>query len=360
MLLFTVVAVTAFLALWMTVGRASAQLNLVGVDHDGAPPDMNAGPALAAPAGSVTIAIVTDAPVGGLGGWTLNVMYDPAVFTPTACSPIGDSSACNLAFSPTQVRFSGLSVAGITGVANLATITFQAIGQLDQCSTLTPTVVTWTDPLANNLVRPGVSLGQICVGTPATPTPSPGATPSPTPSPAPTPSPTPSPAPTDTPAPTPSPTVAPTDSPAPTPSPTPSPTDTPTPSPSPVPTKEPTPTPLAGTCDGLPATIVGTNKSEWLFGTHGDDVIVAMGGNDLVFGFGGSDHICLGSGNDVAHAGGGDDRILGEDGNDTIFGDRGNDFMDGGNGWDWCFGGPGLDTAMNCKGGSWWRWWRWH
>ena len=34
------------------------------------------------------------------------------------------------------------------------------------------------------------------------------------------------------------------------------------------------------TCNGRPATIVGTNDSETIFGTPGHDVIAARGGND--------------------------------------------------------------------------------
>lgn len=333
-------AMGAALAIWLTTGSAGAQANTLGVDHDGGAPDINAGPAVVDSGAQVTVSMITDAPVAGLGAWTVNVTYDPAVITPTGCTAFGTSSACNTAFSSTQVRFAATSVAGFFGVNDLADLTFQGSGAAGACSSLTATAVTWNDPAANILPRPAVSLGQICIATPATPTPSPAPTPSPTPSPAPTPSPSPSPTPSPTPSPSPSPSPSPTESP------------TPSPTPTPEPTKEPTPTPSEFTCDGLPATIVGTQHRDWLFGTRGDDVIVALGGPDVVFGFGGNDHICLGSGWDVAFGGGGDDRVFGEDGGDWLFGDWGSDSLDGGDWRDVCLGGFGQDKAANCE----WSW----
>ncbi|WP_412075627.1 calcium-binding protein [Streptomyces xanthophaeus] len=82
------------------------------------------------------------------------------------------------------------------------------------------------------------------------------------------------------------------------------------------------------TCNGLPATIVGTNGADTLTGTPLSDVIVGLGGNDTISGAGGDDTIC---------AGGGDDTVYGEAetptsgllgvGSDTIFGEGGNDLL---------------------------------
>ena len=72
------------------------------------------------------------------------------------------------------------------------------------------------------------------------------------------------------------------------------------------------------TCDGLPATIVGTEFADNpLDGTTGDDVIVGLGGDDFINGFGGNDRICGGEGGDIvidgpgnSHFEGGDDGAL--------------------------------------------------
>ena len=55
------------------------------------------------------------------------------------------------------------------------------------------------------------------------------------------------------------------------------------------------------TCFGAPATIVGTEGNDQLFGTPGPDVIVTLGGDDSVFGLAGDDRICLGPGDDILH-----------------------------------------------------------
>ncbi len=71
-------------------------------------------------------------------------------------------------------------------------------------------------------------------------------------------------------------------------------------------------------CNGLVATIIGTDGDDLLVGTPGDDVIVGLAG---------------------------DDRIVGAGGNDTICGDAGNDTLIGKGGDDFLHGGPGRDTA---------------
>jgi Ca2+-binding RTX toxin-like protein len=124
------------------------------------------------------------------------------------------------------------------------------------------------------------------------------------------------------------------------------------------------------TCDGHPATIVGTGKDDVLTGTDGPDVIVGLDGNDTIAGAGGDDIICAGRGNDIvtgdggpagtAPINGGNDRIFGEDGADQLFGAvRGtfsvsvskpsvlgqNDYIDGGAGPDLISGGGYEGTA---------------
>mgnify|MGYP001827863352 FL=1 len=113
------------------------------------------------------------------------------------------------------------------------------------------------------------------------------------------------------------------------------------------------------TCDGRPATIVGTAKGEVIRGTPGRDVIVAGGGNDIVYGLGGRDMICGGPGNDTIYGGPGLDVLRGESGRDVISGGAGNDWLKGdagadrllgARGWDNVIGGPGPDTLYGGPG----------
>ncbi len=60
------------------------------------------------------------------------------------------------------------------------------------------------------------------------------------------------------------------------------------------------PAPL--TCNGLNATIIGTEGDDTLNGTWRDDVIVGLGGNDVINGASGNDTICGGTGNDTITA----------------------------------------------------------
>jgi Ca2+-binding RTX toxin-like protein len=89
----------------------------------------------------------------------------------------------------------------------------------------------------------------------------------------------------------------------------------------------------SGTCDGVPATIVGTDAGELLNGTPGDDVVSAGGGDDFIMGFSGNDRLCGEAGNDI---------ILGADGSDFLAGDADSDFLEGGLGDDRIDGGGGV------------------
>jgi Ca2+-binding RTX toxin-like protein len=107
------------------------------------------------------------------------------------------------------------------------------------------------------------------------------------------------------------------------------------PGPAPAPPQPPT-------CDGLTATIVGTEGPDHLTGTSGDDVIVGLGGDDVVRGLAGRDVICGGDGADRLSGGAGADSLFGqldrtgggESGaftvGDVLDGGAGNDHLDGG------------------------------
>ncbi len=125
--------------------------------------------------------------------------------------------------------------------------------------------------------------------------------------------------------------------PAPPPPPPPAPPPPPPPAPPPPP---PAPPSASVTCDGLLATIVGTDASETLVGTIGRDVIHGLGGNDVIRGLAGNDVLCGGSGND---------RLFGLGGRDRLFGGSGNDRMNGGPGVNVCVGGSGINNQTNCR-----------
>jgi Ca2+-binding RTX toxin-like protein len=112
------------------------------------------------------------------------------------------------------------------------------------------------------------------------------------------------------------------------------------------------------TCEGQPATIVGTNGDDAITGTAGDDVILGLGGDDVIHGLGGVDLICGGPGNDALDGGPGSDGLIGGGGNDTLrcgpgFDDGG---LSGGGGNDKLYGeslcanallpGPGDDLVV--------------
>jgi hypothetical protein len=128
------------------------------------------------------------------------------------------------------------------------------------------------------------------------------------------------------------------------------------------------------TCNGIPATIVGTPGGETLKGTPGADVIVAREGNDTIRGLGGDDIICAGKGNDIVYGGAGFDILYGAQGNDFLyakngatafqradnrgarmFGGADDDKIYGSNKWDRMQGGPGNDQLFGYEGRDWLR-----
>lgn len=121
------------------------------------------------------------------------------------------------------------------------------------------------------------------------------------------------------------------------------------------------------TCDGVPATIVGTPGDDHLVGTSGNDVIVGLAGDDHIEGLGGDDVICGGAGKDLLDGGLGQDRLFGQKGSDVLIGGPGHDLIVGGPGRDWvdysgapsavvvdlgagtASGGAGVDTIVGVE-----------
>lgn len=106
----------------------------------------------------------------------------------------------------------------------------------------------------------------------------------------------------------------------------------------------------AVTCQGIRATIVGTEAGDTLKGTAGRDVIAGLGGNDIIDGGGGNDLICGGAGPDTLRGGTGNDKLFGAAGNDILNGGDGSDDLDGGAGNDTLKGGKGADDLFGGAG----------
>jgi hypothetical protein len=103
-------------------------------------------------------------------------------------------------------------------------------------------------------------------------------------------------------------------------------------------------------CEGLDATIIGTQDGDEISGTEGPDVINALDGNDTILGLGGDDIVCGGEGDDVMYGSGGHDSLFGQAGNDTLIGAGGGDFLVGAQGNDDLQGGGGNDQLFGDEG----------
>ncbi len=104
------------------------------------------------------------------------------------------------------------------------------------------------------------------------------------------------------------------------------------------------------TCDGRPATIIGSDDPETIPGTAGADVIAALGGDDVVLASGGADWVCGGDGADQIDGGPGEDFVFGDAGLDRVTGGLGRDWVAGGEGDDELHGGDDNDQMHGHAG----------
>jgi hypothetical protein len=95
--------------LWAQV---SAQAPTITVDNVSAAP------------GEAVVANVTANVPDGLGAWTLDITYDPAVVSPTDCDGGDANSVCNPDFAEDAVRITGASATGIDEETILGGIEF--------------------------------------------------------------------------------------------------------------------------------------------------------------------------------------------------------------------------------------------
>ncbi len=104
-------------------------------------------------------------------------------------------------------------------------------------------------------------------------------------------------------------------------------------------------------CEGVAATIVGTEGDDVIAGTEGRDVIVTLDGDDSVDAAGGDDLVCAGDERDTIEGGDGHDELHGDFNSDFLAGGAGNDRLFGGGSPDELDGGEGDD---HLRGG--WGW----
>ncbi|MGB0386693.1 MAG: right-handed parallel beta-helix repeat-containing protein [Ardenticatenaceae bacterium] len=89
----------------------------------------------------------------GVGALNIDIEYDPNVLQAVHCiaDPDGlfEHSQCNYGLAPNKVRFTAVSVAGVSGNATLGQAIFQAVGQAEEHSALPLVINTFSYPNGN-------------------------------------------------------------------------------------------------------------------------------------------------------------------------------------------------------------------
>jgi hypothetical protein len=112
----------------------------------------------------------------GLGAWTVNISYDPAIVNVEDCVP-QQNALCNPAFSDHTIRITGTNVAGLAGDTTLGSIVFscEEVGS----SALMLSVSVFADATIGGPrpIEPALQHGKVtCLGV-GVPTPTPEAPP---------------------------------------------------------------------------------------------------------------------------------------------------------------------------------------
>lgn len=108
----------------------------------------------------------------GLGAWTVDISYDPSVVSIDNCNA-EYGGICNVAYSPSSIRTTGVQIYGLTGNVTLATvgISCQSVGTSPL--TLSLSVFADSTPGGPQPISAGISNGSVhCVAQPQ-PTPTP-------------------------------------------------------------------------------------------------------------------------------------------------------------------------------------------
>ncbi len=157
------VAAATVIALGLA-GSASAQEQQITIDSTSAA----VGELAAVSVDSLNI------PEPGLGAWTFDITYDPAVLFASACIP-DNGSVCNPGFDTQTVRITGASAGGVVGTASLGVISFRC--EAAGTSPLTLNIALLVDATigAPEPIVAGAQSGTItCAAASTDPTPTPG------------------------------------------------------------------------------------------------------------------------------------------------------------------------------------------
>ncbi len=134
---------------------------------------INVGAATVAVGGQGTVSLqAQNMTAPGLGAWSMNIVYDPAVVQlvaqPQGCQP-QSGSVCNPNFAANTIRVTGATANGLIGTTTLATVTFRCISV--GTSALTVTVDTLADATPGNPqnITATTTNGSVSCQTPPTP-----------------------------------------------------------------------------------------------------------------------------------------------------------------------------------------------
>lgn len=131
------------------------------------------GSPTAAGDGMATVTITATAGQGsGIGNWMFDVSYDVDDYSvsPT-CTPILGDCAVHPGGTPDVVRFAGVdgSATGITGTAEIGSITFMTNLAAGSCSAVSLTITSFQDGNGTDIPDVAITNGQVCAAV-ATPT----------------------------------------------------------------------------------------------------------------------------------------------------------------------------------------------
>lgn len=102
-----------------------------------------------APGGSVSLALNVHADAPGIGAYTVDITFDPAVVHAESCD--SDPGLCNKAAAPGRVRLAGISLEGLSGDVKMADIVFRAAGAPGGHSSLDVHLVQLAGPAGQDL-----------------------------------------------------------------------------------------------------------------------------------------------------------------------------------------------------------------
>lgn len=101
------------------------------------------------PGGSVTLSLDAHADAPGIGAYTVDITFDPAVVHAESCD--SDPGLCNKAAAPDRVRLAGISLEGLSGDVKIADIVFSAAGAPGDHTSLQVHIVQLAGPAGQDL-----------------------------------------------------------------------------------------------------------------------------------------------------------------------------------------------------------------